>query len=97
MSIGTRIREAREKHGWTQAELAERAEAIQTVISFYENGRREPNAAHIRRLALALGVSSDWLLGIDDGPCAARLMDIDEAYRLGMRHQREAAALGRAT
>jgi transcriptional regulator with XRE-family HTH domain len=37
-----------------------------SAISRYERGATEPRAESVRRLAIALGVSADWLLGLSD-------------------------------
>jgi transcriptional regulator with XRE-family HTH domain len=49
------IRAARRRRGLTQAELASRAGTSQPVISAYENGRRSPSMATLRRLISASG------------------------------------------
>ena len=42
MSSGALIREARQRAGLSQTELARRAAVAQSVISAYETDRREP-------------------------------------------------------
>jgi predicted nucleotidyltransferase/DNA-binding XRE family transcriptional regulator len=49
------IREARLRACLTQVELAERAGVTQSVISTYENARREPSFSVLQRLLLAAG------------------------------------------
>lgn len=65
---GSRVRSAREAKGWNQTELAFYAEMSVAEISRFENGAREPRATGLVRLARALGVSSDYLLGLTDAP-----------------------------
>lgn len=53
------IRELRQEHGWTQQDLAERAELSQVSISDIERGVRNPKLNNIRKIAKALGVHID--------------------------------------
>ncbi|KPF53729.1 hypothetical protein IP65_11900 [Novosphingobium sp. AAP1] len=62
--FATRLREAREKQGLSQAELAQRAELQPSAIAHFEANRRKPSFENVRRLAKALDVSSDYLLGV---------------------------------
>lgn len=63
--IAKRIREARVRNGWTQAQVAGWAGLSTNNISQFEGGSRTPSAANIAKLATGLRVSSDWLLGIE--------------------------------
>lgn len=54
-SSAAAIREARERAGLSQAELAARAGVSQPVISAYESGRREPSMAMLAKLVEASG------------------------------------------
>jgi transcriptional regulator with XRE-family HTH domain len=55
LSAAAIIREARLRADLTQVQLAARAGVTQSVISTYENGRREPSLAALQRLLLAAG------------------------------------------
>jgi transcriptional regulator with XRE-family HTH domain len=69
MTIGDRIRQARLKAGLTQVELAALCGLRQGHITRIETGDiGEIKAETLRRIALALQVSADWLLGITDVP-----------------------------
>lgn len=59
-----RMREARERRGYTQAHLAERMGVQSSTVSHFETGGRRPSMHNLRRLAMALNVSADYLLGI---------------------------------
>jgi transcriptional regulator with XRE-family HTH domain len=49
------LRLARQRHGLTQAALAQRAGTSQPVISAYEHGKRDPTTATLRLLVAAAG------------------------------------------
>jgi len=67
MSIGARIKRERERHGWSQNELARRAKVRQAQLSELESGKRNDAMASIlRRVARTLGVSIDYLVGLYD-------------------------------
>jgi transcriptional regulator with XRE-family HTH domain len=61
----TRLREARDARGWSQAELAQRADMQPSAIAHFEAARRKPSFDNVRRLAKALGVSTDYLMGVE--------------------------------
>jgi transcriptional regulator with XRE-family HTH domain len=70
------VREARVRAGMTQAELAVRANVTQSVISTYENGRRDPSLAMLQRLLAAAGfVASMDLLPCDSSPTLRSRID----------------------
>ena len=62
-TIGQRIREERQSKGWTQAELGLRSGLRESMICKYELGYHIPNPENLSRIADALGVSVDYLLG----------------------------------
>ncbi len=61
--FAVRLREARQRQGLNQAELAQRAEMQPSAIAHFEANRRRPSFENVRRLAKALDVSSDYLIG----------------------------------
>ena len=63
-SIGIRIASMRKKRGITQVQLAETVGISQKLVSSYEVGRITLSAEMLLRIATALRVSSDMLLGI---------------------------------
>ncbi len=66
-SIGERIRTARTLRGWSQKELARRASLHHVMLNRLEKGHKAGvQAETIRRLAEALRVTSDYLLGLKD-------------------------------
>ena len=58
-----RLRSAREKRGLSQGDLANRASLPPSAISHFETGTRKPSFDNLRRLADALEVTTDYLLG----------------------------------
>ena len=58
-----RLRAARDKRGQSQGELANRAGFQASAISHFETGTRRPSFDNLRRLADALDVTTDYLLG----------------------------------
>ena len=58
----------------SQSDLARKANIQPSTISYYIcNRRKTPHAETLRRIAVALGVSSDYLIGLTD--------DLPEQYR----------------
>lgn len=66
MKIQERIKELRIEKGLTQAELAKQIDVSQKAIDYWERGINEPKASYVYKLALFFGVSSDYLLGLQD-------------------------------
>ena len=64
--IAERITKARKELGLNQKELAKKANLTEANLSRYENGIREPKSAVLARLADALEVSTDYLVGLTD-------------------------------
>ena len=62
-SFGRRLAGIRKEKGYTQVELAEKIGVVQNIISAYECDRMRPYAEMIARLAIALKVSTDELIG----------------------------------
>lgn len=72
MPIGERLKQQRQARGYTQAELALRAHVSQGLVARIETGKvKDPASSITLRLARALGVTADWLIGMydeDDSP-----------------------------
>lgn len=58
-----RLRAAREQRGLNQGELAQRSGLQASAISHFETGTRKPSFDNLRRLADALDITTDYLLG----------------------------------
>lgn len=65
VEFGSRLRQLRKDRKLTQQQLAELIGVKNSVISFYEVGERTPSPDVLRKLALALHVTADYLLGIE--------------------------------
>jgi transcriptional regulator with XRE-family HTH domain len=62
--LAKRIRDCRYAKGWGPDELAGRAQISRTALYQIESGKTEtPRAGTLRRIARALGVTTDALLG----------------------------------
>lgn len=62
LDIGNRITELRKRLGWTQEELAERADLTPQFVSYAESGKRAMRPENLLKLSKALNVSADYLL-----------------------------------
>ena len=73
-----RLKSARELRGYNQEELAKRARMPPSSIAHFETGRK-PSFDSLRRLAIALEITTDYLLGRVDSPELAQ--DGDPLFR----------------
>lgn len=62
-TIGLRIKKKRENLGMSQKELSDKVKVTPSAINQYENGTKRPSSEILKRIAVALGVSTDYLLG----------------------------------
>ena len=68
MTLGEKLKALREARGWSQHELAQRARVRQALVSELESGKKEDTTGSVfRRLARALHVSVDYLVGMYNG------------------------------
>lgn len=61
-----RLRTARESRELSQGELAQRSGLQASAVSHFETGTRKPSFDNLKRLADALRVTTDYLLGRSD-------------------------------
>ena len=61
----SRLLRQRRKLGWNRKDLARRTYISQETIRNYERGLALPNIEKAYSLAVALGVTMDWLCGYD--------------------------------
>jgi Zn-dependent peptidase ImmA (M78 family)/DNA-binding XRE family transcriptional regulator len=60
--VASRLREARDQLGWSQAELAQRLNCTQTAISLWESGKRTPGLDDLIDIADALDIDVNAFL-----------------------------------
>lgn len=66
--LGQRIIELRTSLGWSQVELARRLNVAKQTVSNWENDNIQPSIEMLIRLAKTFGMSTDYLLGLDNIP-----------------------------
>ncbi|MDP7669517.1 MAG: helix-turn-helix domain-containing protein, partial [Alphaproteobacteria bacterium] len=66
MTLGNRIKQARERVGLSQTRLAALIGLRQPTVSDWERDEVEPTRANLRAAAGQLGVSPNWLAFGDD-------------------------------
>lgn len=66
LTIGDLILLARRHRGWNQQDLSRASGIPGATLSRYETNLNQPTAPQIRRLAAALGVDPNYLLGWPD-------------------------------
>ncbi|GJM04877.1 MAG: HTH-type transcriptional regulator Xre [marine bacterium B5-7] len=74
-----RLVSARKLRGYNQEALAKKASLQPAAISHFETGARKPSFDNLRKLALALEVTTDYLLGKTDDP--EDVGDVNIAFR----------------
>jgi len=71
-----RLKNAREMRKMTQNELGTKATLPSTSIAHFESGSRKPSFDNLRKLAEALEVTTDYLLGRVEEPSMAEAGDV---------------------
>ena len=66
--LSRRIQELRASLGWSQVELAKRLQISKQTVSNWENDNIQPSVDMLMRLSRLFGVSTDYLLGLEDTP-----------------------------
>lgn len=79
---GERIRRLRERHGWTQLELAAKMNINNSVLSRIESGKRPIEDELLIRFAEVFDTSADDLLGI-----SSRIREESALYHAGLDEQ----------
>lgn len=60
------IKDLRIEKGLSINQLAKQLDVSAACVSYWENGKREPNYQQIKRICKFFGVSGDFILGFDD-------------------------------
>ena len=63
--MGGRIKQRLDELGMSQRELAKACKVTEVSMSRYISGDRTPKGPIISQIARTLGVTSDWLLGME--------------------------------
>ena len=66
--LGQRINELRTAKGWSQVGLAKRLRVAKQTVSNWENDNIQPSIEMLVRLAKLFGVTTDYLLGLEETP-----------------------------
>jgi transcriptional regulator with XRE-family HTH domain len=61
-----RLKQLRTEKNLSQAQLAKEIDVTQPAIAYWETGKKIPNAQAIITLAQYFGVTTDYLLGLED-------------------------------
>ena len=70
-----RLKNLREKIGYTQSDLADLVKVGLRQIQRYEKGETDPPANTLEMIARVLETSSDFLLGLSDNPTPYALQE----------------------
>jgi len=62
-----KIKELRERNGLTQANLAKKLHITRSSVNAWEMGFSLPSTQSVAQLAKIFNVSTDYLLGVDNG------------------------------
>jgi len=60
--VGRRLRKLREKHGWTQVQMAERLGLDRSYLADVERGKRNVSIVNLEVISKGFGVSLSRLL-----------------------------------
>ena len=64
--FGLRIKALRKRRNLTQVQLGNKIGVKKDSISSYENNTKRPSTEHLKKLAIVLHVSVDYLLGMEN-------------------------------
>ena len=93
--FGERLKSAREMRGLNQRQLGERLGVPPSSIAHFEGGRRKPSFENLHRLAGALEVTTDYLLGLAEQPLIVPTTDplLRDLSKLGNDERELVAAI----
>lgn len=75
-----KIKDLRRQSGMNQVQLAERLGITKSAVNAWENGTNSPSLSYIIRLARIFGVSTDYLLGVNER-LTVDITDLDDLQR----------------
>ena len=67
MQYAQKIRDLREDHDMTQAQVAMVLNTTKNQVGKYERGEQDMNIKHLVTLCNFYNVSADWILGLPEG------------------------------
>lgn len=68
MNLPEKLKAVRKQHGYTRRQLAAELGRNYATITKYENGEREPGHTYLVEIAQKFGVTTDYLLGLEEFP-----------------------------
>lgn len=75
---GNRLRELRQKQGYSQELLAELLNIGNKQIWRYENGETKPDGETVAKIARLLETSTDYLLGLTEDPAPPQMRELSQ-------------------
>lgn len=66
-SLGEKLRVVLDENKITQKELAKKLNIAPTTLNGYISDKRQPDLETVKKIALSLGVTTDYLLECQDG------------------------------
>jgi len=84
MSFSERLVELRNERGLRQKDVADSLAIAQPTYALYESGERKPSVSILIRMAYYFGVTTDYLLGLED------VRTHDKSMLIEMLNDREA-------
>lgn len=79
------LKHVRMEKNLTMKQLGEAIGVAESTISLYESGKRQPDQDTLRKLAVYLGVSTDFLLGLTDSQIAGMSNIPDNVFKIEKR------------
>lgn len=76
-----KIKEARERIGLSQKELAESLGIKPTTFNGYEKGTHDPKSDILKQIAIRCNTSVDYLLGLNESPEQLRTQETDLDFK----------------
>lgn len=78
MTLGKKLKEAREKAGYTQKEAAQKINTTNNNLSNYERDYRDPDTETLRKLSELYNVSTDYLLSKEEKRKLRRIHSVEQ-------------------
>lgn len=75
MTLGERIKRLRKERDYSQEQLAQKLDTAKSLVWKYEKDMAVPSAEMLKRMALAFGVSADYLLFDEAEKQVAKITD----------------------